>query len=711
MTTIDDIVRGKRAKHIKPSEDQLRSLPHGVAFILGRLSSPAQVKDSRESMREIANLVVLAIKDGYHTTIAPDDITRWMIDIQEGKAAAGVWEEGQIIVDVRDLGISGRLSSNDRPGLAHLQQSITDGNTGTAYVTEISRFSRDTERITPYQLLKLLKDHDCRVRTPDGIWSPRIQRDWDYLKDEFEAGIDELGLMAKRLNRKRKNKAARGEYVGELILPGFIVPIVETEPSGRQRYGKYQRYAPHAEVCERVLREFIRQNGSPRKTHHALGKDLAYPLFPPELRYMERLTSLRKSTRTNQGYRISPAMIRGLATNPKLIGAWNWGDTEPRLDNHEAAVPTGLFMEAYALAAQSRKPRGKGITHEPLEYTNLLWCYQHDEPRLISGHPAKGAYRCQSDYVQGRGPSCFAIASHYLATPLTKAILRQLDFAPLAEEVLMELELDQNRAGVEMETHVREIAALERKLKNFKSYLGCDDPAKEDTYWQLIREAERALGEKRIHSPCQRIIPDTDYQLVRTFLTGLRDNWDTYSRSLRNRLLKLIIERVEIRHERENVEATIRWKTGQTQVLNIRRARAKRNLESRWTKEEINLLKMLWPASSQEVIGTALPGRSWRAIAHQATQKGFKRTACQSRGSPRRRWGLDDEQEAKQLYESGALILDMSNQLGRTQSAILQRAREKGWQRPQKERGIATTDCLSTNQNPEVTNRISSGLR
>ena len=127
-----------------------------------------------------------------------------------------------------------------------------------------------------------------------------------------------------------------------MILPGFIVPVIDTRSNGSRIYGKYQWYAPHAEIVEKILREFIKKGCSPMRTHRALG-GLTYPLFPPELSYMERLSSLRMAEKIEGvGYLVSPSMIRSLATNPKLVGWALWGDTEPIQNNHEAAVPESL---------------------------------------------------------------------------------------------------------------------------------------------------------------------------------------------------------------------------------------------------------------------------------------------------------------------------------------------------------------------------------
>lgn len=176
MATIKDIINSGKSARKRPDDRELKRLPFMNAYIYGRLSSPGQVRESRESVREIARLVDLAIEDGYKTNLNSNDIETRLVALQQEPLSDKVWSDGEVTVDVRDLGISGQLSFEDRKGLTELQQRVRKGMVGAVYLTEgVSRLSRDRDRILPYQLLKLLKEHECRVRTPEGVWNPAIE--------------------------------------------------------------------------------------------------------------------------------------------------------------------------------------------------------------------------------------------------------------------------------------------------------------------------------------------------------------------------------------------------------------------------------------------------------------------------------------------------------------------------------------------------------
>lgn len=120
MQTVNDLIDSRKQSLRKPDEQELRRLPYKDAYIYGRVSTPGQVRDSRESILEIARLLALAIEDGYETLLDPEDIKTRLELIRNDPSAEKIWSDGQVTVDVRDLGISGQLSDEDRLGLAEL---------------------------------------------------------------------------------------------------------------------------------------------------------------------------------------------------------------------------------------------------------------------------------------------------------------------------------------------------------------------------------------------------------------------------------------------------------------------------------------------------------------------------------------------------------------------------------------------------------------
>jgi hypothetical protein len=686
MQTVEQILESRRQFHKKPDEQDLKRLPYGDAYIYGRLSSTKQVRDSKESIREIGRLLELAIQDGYTTSLSPDDITLKLDRITHNPNAEKLWSDGEVTIDVRDLGISGQVSGEGRQGLFNLQRKVKEGSVGAVYLTEgVSRLSRDQDRILPYQLLKLLKEHECRIRTPEGIWNPAIDRDFDYLADEFEDAIGELKVMNRRMFRRKRQKAGRGEYVGESIVAGYILPITGQKLNGEYEYGKILPYQPHADVVVRILEEFVNQNGNYRKTLQALG-NLTFPFFPPELGYMERLTSLRICKKKETGYRITWSLIKGLATNLKLIGIWQWGDTEPITGNHEPIISEELFMEAYNLATSKGKRRGKAAGFEPMEWSELLYCINHPEPRKVGTLSSKGRYTCNYDYAyEAAKETCMDITGRFLDGPLTDAVLQYLDLTPFSEEVLTRLESESNTRSLEESQNRQRVNKLEGEKKKWQALLtscvdeitGKVDRDREEYYWEKIQEIDAQLVEIR-SKPVPTDIKPVDYSVVRNFLQAINRKWSGYSPGLRNRFLKLLIDRVEL-HGDSGIEATIYWKNGFRQEVSIHRPPSNSKLERRWTEEEIELLKQVYQSSSEEELLEAFPGRSWKGIAMKAYRLGLSRDHSPNKW---RRWSREDDKNLITYYESNDSLEKTAEKLGRSVYGVRARMRIKGLTRP-----------------------------
>jgi len=162
---------------------------------------------------------------------------------------------------------------------------------------------------------------------------------------------------------------------------------------------------------------------------------------------------------------------------------------------------------------------------------------------------------------------------------------------------------------------------------------------------------------------------------VREFLKGLPKNWNTYSSSLRNRLLKLIIETVEIRGS-DDIEAVIYWKNGFQQKVIIHRATSNSRLENRWIKDEDRLLRMMFPSSPADTLTNALPGRNLKAITLRARRLNLMRK--RGRKLPLRHWTEEDDRQLELYYQEGMNYREIAAKLGRSESSITSRIRDKG---------------------------------
>ena len=156
----------------------------------------------------------------------------------------------------------------------------------------------------------------------------------------------------------------------------------------------------------------------------------------------------------------------------------------------------------------------------------------------------------------------------------------RLDLTPFAEELLMKLEVDADRSSLLLEERKTTISKLRRRIENLKERLGWEEGKHDPVLLEEIEKTQRNIDELQSQPIPPQSVPATSYGVVRDFLIGLPDKWYNYPRSFRNRLLKRLIDRVVLRQKGQIINATLYWKTGQTQTIEIRRPRARGYHES-----------------------------------------------------------------------------------------------------------------------------------
>jgi DNA invertase Pin-like site-specific DNA recombinase/ribosomal protein L29 len=690
---LEEIITRRRKYKLSPSEEDLRSLPDRIAYGYARVSTTEQIHESEQSIKEIAHLVALARNDGYKTVLSQEEVDKRIQAILKGDSSAQMyWEDGEVIVDCRDLGISGQLSEAKRPGLANLRKMLEAGKIGCLYLTEgMSRLSRDQDRIISHQMLKLLKEQQCRVRTPDGLWNPAIERDWEYLHEELEDAAEEKKVMGKRLRRRRNNKAKEGRHVGTPVVPGFIVQIEGQRPDGRYILGKWKAYPPHAEIVNLILKRLVETRSLIRAARSLWQENIVFPFFPPELKYMESRTQLRSCQRAATGYAITPALINGLAKNPALIGTWSYSNQAVIPNNHDPIVSEDLFLQACEIALGKEKPRGKAVNYEPLPFSGLLWCTKHPLPQRVSSHSSDGTYVCNHDFIRGQGPVCVDIVHQVLDTPLLEAVLERLDFTPFADEILAKLEAQYDAGQAQANYRQKQEADLEQRIKQLKSYLGSPDREKEETYWSLIREAQAQLEQLRAQPLPKAWRSPLNISQVRNLLARLKTAWNSFPAITRNYLLKIFLERVEILVDTQEVEAWIIWKHGLRQKIVIERPITNAGKDKIWTAEEKEILEKLWPSAPKSEIQAVLPKRSWKGILLMARRLGVRRQIVRKYPEVWRPWSAEEDAKLLEYYQRGDALDEIAVAIGRSLSGVACRVEVKNLRRPRPHLKIVPT--------------------
>jgi DNA invertase Pin-like site-specific DNA recombinase len=163
-----------------------------TAIIYVRQSSPAQVRDNRESQARQYALVEQAAQLG--------------------------WPAAQIEVIDADLGISGR-SAERRAGFREVVSRVCLGEVGAIFGLEVSRLARSNADFA--RLLELARLTDTLVIDTDGIYDLREFNDRLLLGLKGAMSEAELHILAGRLQGAKRAAAERGEL--RFALPvGYV---------------------------------------------------------------------------------------------------------------------------------------------------------------------------------------------------------------------------------------------------------------------------------------------------------------------------------------------------------------------------------------------------------------------------------------------------------------------------------------------------------
>jgi DNA invertase Pin-like site-specific DNA recombinase len=150
----------------------------------------------------------------------------WSLEMQDAlakQAKADGYRADQIIVEARDLGISGTKGPESRPGLAALIQAIGADEVEAVYVVHISRISRDQTLIDGLEFGELCKQHRVLIVMPTMRLNLRDSMHLRLYRQEIERAADEIELLKLRLGGPKRYKALSGRCDGRSVAPGYLV--------------------------------------------------------------------------------------------------------------------------------------------------------------------------------------------------------------------------------------------------------------------------------------------------------------------------------------------------------------------------------------------------------------------------------------------------------------------------------------------------------
>jgi DNA invertase Pin-like site-specific DNA recombinase len=606
----------------------------------------------------------------------------WSLEMQDAlreQAKADGYRDEQIIVERRDLGISGTKGREERPGLAALIQAIEADEVEAVYVVHISRISRDQTLIDGLEFGELCKRHGVLLVMPAMRLNLRDSMHLRLYRQEIERAADEIELLKLRLGGPKRHKALSGRFDGRSVAPRYVVD----QQAQSETYERYVVYPPHAEVVRLVFQAVLAAGTPTRAARWLRDRGILFPDFSPEVPAdAATRSSLRRNAhplRGPAGYLISPSIVRSVATNPVYLGWWLVAGRVVSADNHPPLVEEETFLLAQqVLAEHGRGARRGGLrSATPQLLSGLLWCGRHDVPVRMSGarRGPTERYQCDDDYDNGQADhACTILDTCVLDGPIADLILRRCQFVEHAEAVLAQLETEYDSARDEAQHRQRERRRLQEEIDTLKQNLALTRALERVAiiFEQIDRRTERlqALADTTPHG-ANRVLSAGQVATVRAFLADLRTGWDQQPPGLRNEFMRLIVERVIVHVDPSHVEAIILWRTGARQHLWIERPLIRRGGKRPWTEEDNTWLRQHYGTASWEALQARFPHRTVMAVRKQAATLGLKRPQCGTSKPKRARWTAAENARLRAHAAGTISYKELCAQLpGRTWDAI-----------------------------------------
>lgn len=682
-------LRGRiRAKEPEIDFTNALVLPHErLAFVYQRLSTTEQIKNSLYSLQMQDSLEDLAVEDGYTADFGLDERQR----VREDSGYVGWYRNGQIIVEQRDLGISGTKGTEHRPGLQHLIALIEANRVESIYVVHVSRLFRDQTLINAFSFGELCKKHDVKLITPYIRLNLRIQMHMEWYRREADWAAKELETIKTRLHSAKDMKARQGRYAGAPIPPGYVVDtrrkiVVDGREVDNPNYERYMVFEPHAHVVRTIMRRLSIPNTTPvQVVRYCHSQGIRFEPFPPELAQVKaNLKSFNRRRMDPDGsWPVSPGTVVSVATNPVYLGWWIWDGEVVRIDNHPAIIDEATFRTVQAnMSSRTCRPKKH---HPPLLLGGLLRCGRHDPPRRMSysnrERPRSSEYFCVDPVTR---VECCSLSARILDEPISDFVLSQFTRPELAEAVLERLEGDYDEAREQAEAVRRDLLRLDEEIANLEhNYrvlkLTPERAAKFEADITTLMAQKRQLADVDAYpiGKVTQALSSEELGFVRSILTDMRQIWADQSGEVRNAFLHLILDEVLVYPQASVIRVVIRWRPAAEHVIEITRPLTSHRKP--WTAEEDDLLRTYYPQGLQ-ILMEKLPHRGWLGIKRRAKRLGVYRVMSGSSVEPRtevfHKWTPEEDEIIRQLARHEITMPQAMLALGVSDDIIRYRANE-----------------------------------
>jgi len=544
------------------TEHHAKIQPHHLeraAYVYVRQSSPRQVVEHLESRRRQYERVDWAITAG--------------------------WPRERIVVIDEDQGKSG-ATAKARPGFARLLAAVAQGEVGCVIALEVTRLSRNSPDW--HHLIYLCRFSETLIADEQAVYDPELSTDRMVLGIRGQMGELELETSIERMVRARWSKAERGE-------------LCTTPPAGYDldELGQWVMSSDAAVVhAMRTVFEKFAELGSARQIFlWWQSQGLTYPVRRMHARshpvvWLEPTYGMLLRTLHNPIY--AGAYVFGKSQTVRRLDAQGsqrvqvqrikrreWPvlirDHHPAYISYERYLANQQCMRGNSTVHQDGGAEKHGPAREGAALLQGLVMCGHCGRRMglsYGGHRRGRVYqyRCSRARAQHGGAECQVIGGKRIDQAVAEAFLEAT--GPCATEAARLANEEARRESEALRVYwAHQIEKVQYEAQRAERQYLAVEPENRVVARELERRWEEALqGLERVRGESVQALHEPELlsteELANVYLLGmeLREVWEaqTTTHRDRKRLLRSLIEEIQLRSEELHYAVRIVWKGGAT---------------------------------------------------------------------------------------------------------------------------------------------------
>jgi DNA invertase Pin-like site-specific DNA recombinase len=525
-----------------------------LAIVYVRQSTPHQVRENRESRERQYALADLAVALG--------------------------WPRDRVIVIDEDQGQSGR-SAAQRAGFQRLLAEVTMGHVGIVLGLEMSRLARSSADW--HRLLEMCALCGTLLADQDGVYDPTDPNDRLLLGLKGTLSEAELLTLRNRLERGRRNKAARGELydgvpMGYVQLPsGEVIQDPDEQVRGVVRliFEKFDElgtaWATFHYLLDSGIQVGLRPSRGPqrgqliwqRPNRGNVERLLRHPIYAGAYTYgRHQWTSARPGSQHGPTCRRRPLDEVPFLKRDHLPAYITW---EQFMANQER------LRQNQSTAKTPGVPRRGTALLSGLVTCGTCGCRQRTHYRgREKGRPY---YTCLQHLVRGHEQKCFGLRAVPVDELVAAEVLRALEPAALELSLKAADDISRERERLDRYWQQQRERSRQEAGRAEQQYQAVDPTNRlvartlEERWEQTLRQARQMEEEyERFINASPANLSDAERERIRALAANIPALWSAPETTAvdRKEIVRCLVERVvvTVQPDSEYAAVAIHWQGG-----------------------------------------------------------------------------------------------------------------------------------------------------